>query len=343
MSNYSIRKDFYNDNPQSMEDVEFNRFVSLEERVFPKDLEETYVRLLNLITNYRLKVFELGRINDSEFETIKQKGNLDKSKEEYVGLSNELSKKLDVIVGELQNDKSSKLLKEALEIAVEKERIDGVVSKKTDRISDAEDNYVSSHINANDLRNGIDCLISEIKNTLVEIESFDINGQKRIDGLVANDRHFSVIDSFVSFNDEQKLLFKKMLVSNLGLKVEAFKKIEDGAQNIISNYNDRKFVDADDSVNLDSKLAESSIEYLSFGYAPYEEETGLVKLLANKTYSRCEVMDFISNYFKTGELDMEKVQNNLKNLSDYATFEVLSHYLGEISMNLDKSSAKLNR
>lgn len=208
-------------------------YFKVEEEILPRSVEEPYIKLANLVSDY----FEYyGMLNkkqtdyDASFNIITSyntKMMMLKTKifiieEQIKGIVSDKITSSDV---SMLHRLSSQLypLKRNLETLLKQDENNRrIVSNKNDEISSIHSMLIS--------------IIDAIRGVLKEIITLDINGIRRLDRIKMTSKHETEINNIFNFSRDYANIFTSYMSSNIEAKIAAFNIIETVAEKIISLY-----------------------------------------------------------------------------------------------------------
>lgn len=288
-------------------------FINTFNKIFPLKIEDSYVRLANLVMDYEYLCDSLAS-SSAKVEYS--------SKQMYrpVALASEKVKINEDLHGYLA--KSDTLSEEDYQtisrLALKGKEISYILTAAENRVKEATDTYFGMSQEANNLRRFILAKIEEIVEELKAIGQLDQNGKKRIDNLEIRESHFALIGSLMG-NEEGRIVIKRFLESYFNLRVAAFKVIEGFALKIVNCYQNRQLLDGFSDKELsDKKLAIFALTSVNVNHINMNDCKN--PLCMEKYNVASDIMDIMANYFVSKEFDMEK---SLKLLaSDFVDFEL---------------------
>lgn len=209
-------------------------YFKVEEEVFPSKVEELYIKLANLVSDYFEYYGVLSKKQtdyDASFNIITSYGSKMMTLKAKIFVIEEQIRS--IVSGQMSSSDvnllhklSSQLypLKRNLETMQKQDNNNRkIVSSKNDEISSVHSLLMS--------------IIDSIRDILKEIISLDINGVRRLDRIKVTNKHENEISEIFKFSKDYGDIFISYLHSSVDARIVAFNMIEAMADKIISLYN----------------------------------------------------------------------------------------------------------
>ncbi len=209
-------------------------YFKVEEEVFPSKVEELYIKLANLVSDYFEYCGVLSKKQtdyDASFNIITSYGSKMMTLKAKIFVIEEQIRS--IVSGQMTSSDvnllhklSSQLypLKRNLETMQKQDNNNRkIVSSKNDEISSVHSLLMS--------------IIDSIRDILKEIISLDINGVRRLDRIKVTNKHENEISEIFKFSKDYGDIFISYLHSSVDARIAAFNMIEAMADKIISLYN----------------------------------------------------------------------------------------------------------
>ncbi|MDE6284969.1 MAG: hypothetical protein K2M17_04415 [Bacilli bacterium] len=284
-----------------------NIFVNTFNQAFPPKVEEQYVALTNRICDYFATCYTMEEYDKQlYFQALylqKEYSKLEKS-ESFESIRSRLN---DAIKNANENP-TPEAYKTVSDIANLARKM---LEKRTNAKSEIEslNNTRYEHEKSIATEKGeLEKIIADISATLQAIASLNVDGERRINRLYINQKHFNVIDE-LAITPLEKDTLKRQFISYFNMRCVAFKYVEELAEKILAAYSKREVLhrNADNGkMDKDLELCIIALEIL-YAFPNCNRRIGTIKSsLCDFINADCEMIDIITRYLHDGTFNEQE-------------------------------------
>lgn len=285
------------DNTQ--DDINYTNLIKIYNQIIPEKLEEAYVSLSELISNYDATNRKIKELEKKASEIKKQL----KKQQQHEQNEIELRSKIKEVASTIENEtdlKGYEALSQLISSAEEEHVMNSKIKKETEgKLSEIETQI-------NEQKKSLENTIARIINQINSMRTQDITVNK----IGTVDNYLSLIDGFES-TPEIKQAYKNILASYTNLRKQLFRHEEELAMSIIDYFNKQNepldtsldksigVVTYAEQINIGKKNMESGLRTISAANTQYN-----IQLLNTQSI----FMNAAANYLENGEFDREAIE-----------------------------------